>query len=231
MRAFLKQVSLFILATALASIAAASGRWETLRAINLVENPTNHNRMGSKGELGPYQFRSQTWRMHSRRPFSEALNRTSADEVAARHYEWIRIGLVGAGIDPNPYNIALAWNCGLGAVVGGRVPASSYQYAEQVTNLVASFAAKRDEASSQQAKGLVARVAAPARVLPLVANAEAERFDVNTSPGPRFHLRIEQAGEQADPVVYTDQAPLDLTIERPVVAVRTLPTPAFALLN
>lgn len=115
---------------------AASDRWETLRAINWVENPTNHTRFGSKGELGPYQFRRDTWRMHTRKPFSQATDRATADEVAVLHYEWLKRQLAESGVEPTVFNIAMAWNCGLNAVVSGRAPTVSYHYAEQVTNLV-----------------------------------------------------------------------------------------------
>jgi hypothetical protein len=137
-----KRIQAFLLVTALLGIlpgAVASDRWETLRAINLVENPTNQTHMGSRGELGPYQFRVSTWRMHTQKPFNMAIDRAAADEVAVSHYEWIKRGLETAGIDANTYNIAMAWNCGLGAVVGGRVPTESYRYADQVSNLVHSF--------------------------------------------------------------------------------------------
>ena len=65
-------------------LATANERWETLRAINMVENPTNQTGYGSKGELGPYQFRSSTWRMYSSKPFRMANDRTSADQVAVQ---------------------------------------------------------------------------------------------------------------------------------------------------
>ena len=59
--------------------------------------------------------------------------------MAVKHYEYLKRGLQDAGIDPSAFNIALAWNCGLGAVVGGRVPGVTYRYAEQVNNLVETF--------------------------------------------------------------------------------------------
>ncbi len=166
------------------SAADAWERAETLRAINWVENPTNHARRGSKGELGPYQFRSQTWRMHSRQPFERAVDRAHADEVAARHYEWIRRGLREAGIDPSPFNVALAWNSGLGSVLRGEVPTVSYRYAERVVNLVER---QRDERRL--------RAAAPAPA-PVAVAAAPVRFDLTqpapvhfrSVPAPRFHL-------------------------------------------
>lgn len=115
---------------------AASDRWETLRAINWVENPTNHGRPGRHGELGPYQFRPATWRMHTERPFVQAVQRAAADEVAVKHYDWIKRSLERNSVDPTPFNIALAWNCGVSAVLSGRAPSVSYRYAKRVTNLV-----------------------------------------------------------------------------------------------
>ena len=120
----------------------ASERWATLQAINWVENPHNSTRVGPRGELGPYQFRPSTWRMHTRKPFALAVQRQTADEVAVRHYDWLKRGLESNGIDATPYNIALAWNAGLDQVVNGRVPASAQEYASQVNNLVVHLKAR-----------------------------------------------------------------------------------------
>jgi hypothetical protein len=120
----------------------ASERWATLQAINWVENPHNSTRVGPRGELGPYQFRPSTWRMHTRKPFALAVQRQAADEVAVRHYDWLKRGLESNGIDATPYNIAMAWNAGLDQVVNGRVPASAQEYASQVNNLVAHLQAR-----------------------------------------------------------------------------------------
>jgi hypothetical protein len=124
----------------------ASDRWETLQAIHWVENPHNSTHLGAHGELGPYQFRQSTWRMYSRRPFYEAVNRQYSDEVAVKHYEWLKEGLANAGIQATPYNIAMAWNAGLDAVIGHHVPSASHAYAEQVKNLVEEV--KRNEVAS-----------------------------------------------------------------------------------
>ena len=116
--------------------ARASDRWETLRAINWVENPTNQTQVGRFGELGPYQFRPATWRMHTQKPFRQAIQREAADEVAVKHYEWIKRTFEQAGVEANVFNIAMAWNRGAEAVISGRAPSVSYRYAERVTNLV-----------------------------------------------------------------------------------------------
>ena len=120
----------------------AATRWETLEAIHCVENPKNSPLAGSFGELGAYQFRPTTWQMHSTRPFSEALDRQRSDEVAVRHYEWIKAALERAGIEPTVYNIALAWNAGIASVVNRRVPASSRDYASRVTNIATQLRAR-----------------------------------------------------------------------------------------
>jgi hypothetical protein len=119
--------------------AKASDRWETLRAINWVENPTNQTHIGRFGELGPYQFRPATWRMHTDKPFRLATDRAIADEVAVKHYEWIKRTLEQAGVEASSFNIAMAWNCGVESVLAGRAPTVSYHYAERVSNLVQTF--------------------------------------------------------------------------------------------
>jgi hypothetical protein len=128
---------LIALALGLPTLAVAAERTQVLRAIHQVENPHNRTQPGPRGELGAYQFRRSTWFMHSQEPFSRANDRTASDAVAAMHYEWIKRGLVKAGMEPSAYNIALAWNGGLQAVTSRRVPASSRRYATRVANLVA----------------------------------------------------------------------------------------------
>jgi hypothetical protein len=74
-----------------------------------------------------------------------ALDRRSSDEVAVQHYEWIRCGLKEAGIDPIPFNIALAWNAGLERVLQGRAPDPAYDYAARVRGLVETMRARELE--------------------------------------------------------------------------------------
>jgi hypothetical protein len=124
-------VMLLCLATSL----RAGEQWETLQAIHLIENPQNSPRPGSHGELGAYQFRQSTWRMHTRAPFGNALVRSHADQVAVAHYDWLAEQLRRNGFRPTAYNIALAWNAGIGAVVSGRAPRASHHYAQRVVNI------------------------------------------------------------------------------------------------
>jgi hypothetical protein len=120
-----------------------SSRTETLEAIHRVENPLDLSRPGSHGELGAYQFRQGTWHMHTDLPFERALDRYDSEEVAVRHYEWLRRGLARNGLPQTPYYIALAWNGGLASVVRGRSSKSAHNYAERVSNLVVDLKANR----------------------------------------------------------------------------------------
>jgi hypothetical protein len=119
--------------------ARASERWATLEAIHQLENPNDTPQPGRCGELGPYQFREQTWKMHTVAPFSRALDRHSSDAVAVKHYEWLKAELVRRGIAVRPYSIAMAWNGGLGAVIQPDPPASAVDYATRVANLAADY--------------------------------------------------------------------------------------------
>jgi hypothetical protein len=115
----------------------ASIRWATLEAIHQLENPRDLTKPGPFGELGPYQFRSSTWRMHTKTPFERALDRQTSDTVAVQHYEWIKRGLEEAHVAVTPYNIALAWNGGLSAVIAGTSPRVAHDYASRVANMAA----------------------------------------------------------------------------------------------
>jgi hypothetical protein len=76
-----------VAAVLMATPARASERWATLEAIHQLENPSNSEQPGALGELGAYQFREDTWKMHTTAPFSRALDRRSSDAVAVKHYE------------------------------------------------------------------------------------------------------------------------------------------------
>jgi hypothetical protein len=115
--------------------ARADTRAATLEAIHQLENPRNLTRPGSRGELGAYQFRAQTWRMHTVAPFAHALDRSVSDAVAVKHYEWLRVSLERAGKPATPYAIGLAWNGGLEAVLRGNSPRAARDYAQRVANL------------------------------------------------------------------------------------------------
>lgn len=126
----------FALVVSVVSAQAAS-RWATLEAIHKLENPNNTMRVGRFGERGPYQFRFATWRMHTDLPFEQAHDRAVADVIAIKHYEWLKRGLEAARLPATPYNIALAWNGGLDAVIRGRSPRAAHNYAQRAANLAA----------------------------------------------------------------------------------------------
>jgi hypothetical protein len=168
---------LLLAALAFTIKAVASDRWETLRAINWVENPTNQTHMGRFGELGPYQFRAATWRMHTDKPFRMAIDRAAADEVAVKHYEWIKHTLEQAGVEASAFNIAMAWNCGVDAVLAGRVPTVSYGYAERVTNLVQTF--------KERSRATADEVAPP-------VDRPSLRWDEPHDRGEEFHFQVLQ---------------------------------------
>jgi hypothetical protein len=179
----------------------ADERWQTLRAINWVENPTNHTKAGRFGELGPYQFRPTTWRMHTKRPFAQAIHREASDEVAVKHYEWIKRNLEKSGIDASPFNIAMAWNSGVNNVLNGRVPTVAYDYATRVTNLVQTF--------KQRAPAATATPVATAKPQPVAPSFSLQNPLVvftMTPDAPKFELVLPAEPEM--PVVYTDRSPV-----------------------
>jgi hypothetical protein len=223
MKRLLTSILLLVPILGFALKAGADDRWETLRAINWVENPTNHSRAGRFGELGPYQFRAGTWRMHTKKPFRLATQRETADEVAIKHYEWIKENLERAGVDANPFNIAMAWNTGVGNVVNGRVPSVSYDYAERVTNLVQTFKRTASQAA-------VAVAAAPAvKVAPVQRPVIGMVHFAVMPDAPRFEIVVPPPAP--DPVVYTDREPV--AFRAPTLFVVTTATtlaPTFTLL-
>ena len=119
--------------------ASAASRWATLEAIHRLENPRDLATPGPCGELGAYQFREQTWRMHTSLPFVRALDRRASDDVAVKHYDWLRRRLENAGVSATPYAIALAWNGGLDRAVRGKACAATRDYAERVANIAGTF--------------------------------------------------------------------------------------------
>lgn len=134
-----------LLISAAAPTASAASRWATLEAIHKLENPENSPKPGRFGELGAYQFRSITWRMHTSIPFRQAIDRETSDAVAVLHYEWIKRGLEAARKPVTPYFIALAWNGGLSAAISGRAPRAARDYAQRASNLAASYEQARQE--------------------------------------------------------------------------------------
>lgn len=125
------------------AVVSASERAAVLEAIHQLENPRNLARPGPRGELGAYQFREATWRMHTALPFARAIERACSDHVAVLHYDWLRRGLERAGLPATAYHVALAWNSGLYATVSGRAPRAAHRYAERAANLAVALDKER----------------------------------------------------------------------------------------
>ena len=143
------RAALFLMGWVGVVAAGASERQATLEAIRNLENPRNLTRPGPRGELGPYQFRAATWRMHTALPFAQALDRETSDRVAVQHYEWIKRGLATARLPVTSYNIALAWNGGLAAAVAGKSPRVAHRYAERAANLAGAFGEEQRVATAR----------------------------------------------------------------------------------
>ena len=120
-----------------------------LYAIRQVESGDRYDGPpGPAGELGAYQFRRQVWAQHTGAPFTQA--RTSfADEIAAKHYQWIAETLRSSGVADTAWNCAAAWNCGLDRVRAGRIPRSTRDYAQRVQNIIEYQAAYRRSLTPQ----------------------------------------------------------------------------------
>jgi hypothetical protein len=127
---------LFLVSTGLAQ----TSRETFLKAINMVENPENHRTPGRHGELGPYQFRPETWRQHTNIPFSQARDSAVSRIIAGFHYDWISEQLRSMGLAVTDYNLAKAWNMGVTAV---RLNRRSTDYPQRVVNLCRAFTSER----------------------------------------------------------------------------------------
>lgn len=145
LRAAYPAFALLLACVGSASDAQAASRSATLEAIHNLENPRNSPRPGKHGELGAYQFRASTWRMHTSLPFQHALDRGTSDVIAVKHYEWIKRGLESARVPATPYYIALAWNSGLSAAISGRSPRIAHDYAQRAANLAGALDVDRSQ--------------------------------------------------------------------------------------
>jgi hypothetical protein len=72
-------------------------------------------------------------------PFVYAIDRNTSNLVAVRHYERLKERLENAHLPATAYNIALAWNGGIGAVISGRAPRVARDYAQRAANLAGLF--------------------------------------------------------------------------------------------
>lgn len=95
-----------------------------LEAVALVETGGDARKVGRAGERGAFQMT----------PAVVASCGGYGAKEAAHYARWLELQLVHGGIDPLPYNLALAWNAGPGAVRRGTATMASYDYALRVKN-------------------------------------------------------------------------------------------------
>jgi hypothetical protein len=114
-----------------------------LYAIRQVESGDHYDcPRGRGGELGPYQFRPEVWHRYTDAPYSAARTGLS-DSVALRHLLQIVSRLAAHGMSANAWNLAAAWNSGVHAVLTGRIPHTTRDYATRVENLTEYAASLR----------------------------------------------------------------------------------------
>lgn len=93
-----------------------------LQAVALVESGANPHAVGRLGERGQFQMS----------PAVVASCGGFGEKEAAKHEQWIERQLLAAKVEPLPFNVALAWNAGANAVLHGKAPVRSYDYARRV---------------------------------------------------------------------------------------------------
>lgn len=114
-----------------------------LQAVALVESGGDVRAVGRAGERGEFQIA----------PAVAAEVGGYGRREAEAHMRRLERLLVHAQIDPQPFNLALAWNAGIGAVRGGRAPESSYQYAVRVRNLFEALQRENTKLTDAPTKG------------------------------------------------------------------------------
>lgn len=97
-----------------------------LQAVALVETGGDARKVGRAGERGAYQMIPAVVEAQGGYGTREA-------EKEVRKRERI---LMHAGVEPLPFNVYLAWNAGVGAVLRGEVPVVTYQRAVRVQDLM-----------------------------------------------------------------------------------------------
>jgi len=96
-----------------------------LKAVSMVETGGDPRAVGRHGERGEFAMT----------PAVVASCGGFGEHEAEKYARWLERQLVVAGVSPQPFNLALAWNAGAGAVLASRAPAASYDYALRVRNL------------------------------------------------------------------------------------------------
>ena len=116
-------------------------------ALAMVETPNGIPvRPGPYGETGRWQLRPGTRadREHDLR--RRGILHPTDETLATEQVLWLQRSLRFIAIEPNAFNVALAWNAGLWQATRGRAPVSAYGFAGRVTAL-----AEQNEKSTEQA--------------------------------------------------------------------------------
>jgi hypothetical protein len=192
---------------------------------------------GKLGERGSYQFRRSTWRMHTNSSFDLAENREVANAVAKRHYAWIEAQLKANGLNPSPYNVALAWNAGVNAVIRGNAPAVAHDYATRVLNIASTIPDYKapepkpkpawrapvlvmDEAPVTAATSPATASAQPVATASAVSNVPST--EANDLIEVRYHsnpiMLAFNRSSPAQPAKETPPAPVEVVANTPVIA-------------
>jgi len=127
--------------------------------------------------------------MHTSSSFELAENREVANTVAKRHYAWIEAQLLANGIASSPYNVALAWNAGVNAVIRGAIPAVAHDYATRVINIASALP---DDAPQPSRALMLATAESPAQ--PEKPATPAAAPEPVPAPAPRFLVSTDFPG-------------------------------------
>lgn len=105
-------------------------------ALALVETPHGvPARPGPAGETGRWQL-TPAVRADRGGELRARGERVTDEAIARAQVRWLAEQLQAAGVDPVPFNVALAWNAGLTRVRESTVPVVAYDFAGRVRNLV-----------------------------------------------------------------------------------------------
>jgi hypothetical protein len=181
--------------------------------------------------------------MHTSSSFDLAENREVANTVAKRHYAWIEAQLKANGIESSPYNVALAWNAGVNAVIRGKMPDVAYDYATRVLNIASSIPERKDPEPTPAAKPawcapvLVAEATSPTSESPIAPSITSAPTPIPASvpPAPITQVASVDLAESSDSIaVHFNSDPIMLAFNRsnsPKPATETPPSPLEALAN
>ena len=111
-----------------------------LRALSEIETGGDHARIGHHGERSAFQMKRMVWKKYTSRPFVEATtNPELARDIALRHMYFLAVELEKMHKPVTAYNLAVAWNGGLGIVARRTPPRDTRDYARRLDNLYREY--------------------------------------------------------------------------------------------